>query len=532
MDFYRDEWLPHLKGSIPKEATRNRISLYTIALEGWRRGLKLRFYNRSTKETPNEIIYSLESESRIHYFNESNGDKNSDKALEICNDKGLTYDYLKKANVPIPSGKRFDNRSEINEMIDFASGLSFPLVVKPTNASSGKGVITNIKDLNSLKDAIVYVREKLLYDNIIIQEHIEGKEVRIYVLNDQVIAATNRLPANIVGDGKSTIVKLIEEKNKFRKQIPHLYYRPIKIDSQLKDLLHRKGYNLDSVLKKGERLFLRKISNVSAGGDPVDVTDQLTVKQKKIAIEAVKAIPGLTHCGVDMMISDDNDSGVVLEINTSPGIGSHLFPIEGNARDIPKALIDYYFPETVNSNSRNSNVYFGLQPIFDSLYGGYLSELEIKPHPENKLTCKRIFIHTDLSLVDFYNKIKKLILKWDINGYVQKKDSNTLEVLIGHENVKNLEKFIKFLLDKKTYLKIKNFVEDEWNQPIKIGFELLDEFNNMSIIELENYYNQNHKEIRVLEREVIRLSKRVEQVKNSHSWKLTKPLRKVKNIFK
>ena len=54
----------------------------------------------------------------------------------------------------------------------------------------------------------------------------------------------------------------------------------------------------------------------------------------------------------------------------------------------------------------------------------------------------------------------------------------------------------------------------------------------MSIFELENYYNQNHKEIRVLEREVIRLSKRVEQVKNSHSWKLTKPLRKVKNIFK
>src|SRR5699024_9709724 len=110
------------------------------------------------------------------------------------------------------------------------------------------------------------------------------------------------------------------------------------------------GYSLYSVLNQNEQLYLNDLSNVSLGGEPVDYTEYLTQSQRDIAINATKAIPGLAQCGVDMMIRDDTEEGLIIELNSSPGIGSHLFPVKGKARDIPKFIIDHYFPGTKNIN--------------------------------------------------------------------------------------------------------------------------------------------------------------------------------------
>src|SRR5699024_10147325 len=192
------------------------------------------------------------------------------------------------------------------------------------------------------------------------------------------------------------------------------------------------GYTLESVLKKGERLYLRKVSNVTTGADPIDVTDQLTSEQKQIAINATKAIPGLTHCGVDMIIN--GQSGIILELNTRPGIGSHLFPIEGKARDIPKAIIDYYFPETKEKKDNCSNAYFDLQIVFDTLNGGYLSEIEMKRHPLTTLHATKLEITGELDVLSYYTRLKKYIIQRQYNRYMKQHDNETIEIIVGHDN--------------------------------------------------------------------------------------------------
>jgi len=528
---YKDEWLPHLKDSVSSDAGIPGISLYTIALEGWRRGLTLNFFMDQNINKKKTLKYKLANETHKHCFDDSSGDLNSELANEICGDKGLTNKYLEKKHVPIPRGKAFDNSVPIEEMISYAKTIKYPLVVKPIDGLGGKGVIVNIKNEKALVKAIRYVKEKLSFQNIIVQEFVEGEEVRIYVLNGRILGAVNRIPANIVGDGKNSIVNLIDEKNEYRKNFPHLQYRPIRIDNELRELIEDAGYTLDSVLRKDERLFLKKISNVSIGGDPVDITDQLSDEQRKIALTAVDAVPGLNQCGVDMMINERTGKGVIIELNASPGIGSHLFPMKGQARDIPKEIIDYYFPESKEQDISNSKLYYNLRSTSQYLHDGILSEVEISQHPTGKTYGKMFILNSDMRLFDIYSNVKKYIFKQRFNGFMQMNKNGNIEIVLRHVNEKSLDKFKTFLKEIKSDLKIYDIECCTWNKPVKLGFELIDGRNTMSVMELENEHKQSFREIRVLEKEVKRLQRRIELMKKSRAWRLTAPIRFVKDVI-
>lgn len=525
---YKKEWLSHLK-HIPHEAKRNRVSLYTIALEGWRRGLRVTFYNDINEENELKLYYSMSNGKRMHHFEESNGDKNSNEAVRICNDKALTSGFLQKANIPIPRGKNFSPYTPIKEIVSYAKQLTFPLVVKPTDESSGRGVTTNIQTETQLIAALETVRNQFKHKHLIVQEHITGKEIRIYVLNGEVLAAAHRRPANVIGDGRSTIAQLIEEKNELRKLTPHLYYRPILVNKQLHEMISKKGYTLDSVLNKGERLYLRTVSNISAGGDPVDVTNTLSERQREIAVEAVKAVPGLTHCGVDMIVDEENESGVILELNTKPGIGSHLFPIEGKAVDIPRRLIDYYFPETQQVKREMQNeLYFNLQGVFDTVSNGYLSELELKSPPTETLCIRQLIIETDLDIELFYEKIKPLISRYHINGSMGILSDKRLRLVLSHETETNVKDVIRYIQNRTGYLAIHNVKVEESHVSPYIGFRLDNGLNRLSLWELEREFHENEKKHRILERELARLKKRIQLIQSSMSWKITKPIRMLK----
>src|SRR5699024_9022173 len=183
----------------------------------------------------------------------------------------------------------------------------------------------------------------------VLEQHVEGREFRVYVVNDKGVAAYNRIPANITGDGESTIEELIKKKNLERRKNARLNSCLIDIDIEILKFIHKKGYSLESVPAKGEYLPLRQKTNVSSGVYPIDVTDTISEEIKQLAIDDVKAVPGLHHAGVDIIENATGKGkapGYVIEINATAQIGGILFPLEGKARNIPAAIIDYYFPET------------------------------------------------------------------------------------------------------------------------------------------------------------------------------------------
>src|SRR5690625_1781060 len=353
--------LPQLPNEVVKNARKTRLDAFAVAVEGWRRGLKLKWYTADSEHYDDMIIFgvnppgrlfSLSSDQRTHYFFRTRGDKVANEAVELVDDKGTTKELLAQANVPVPKGKGFPEDATDEEILEFGKSIGYPVVLKPTNASLGDGVVVNIMSDAELEDALNYVRYELEYDEIIVEQHVFGKEYRIYVVEDKAVAAYNRIPANITGDGIHTIEELINMKNYERRQNARLNSCLIHYDIEIEEFLERKKYDLTSIPPKGEYIPLREKTNVSAGGDPIDVTDIITDEMREIAINAVKAIPGLYHAGVDVIVNEEAENpAVVLEINATAQIGGILFPLRGKARNIPAAIIDYYFPETKDRKS-------------------------------------------------------------------------------------------------------------------------------------------------------------------------------------
>src|SRR5699024_5493718 len=298
-----------------KNARKTRLDAFAVALEGWRRGLKLKWYTSDSEHFQDMIIFgvnppgrlfSLSSEERTHYFFRTRGDKVTNEAVELMDDKGITKRIMEENDIYAPQGKSFSEADTDEDIIAYSRTIDYPLVFKPTNASLGDGVVTNIDDEDELREAIFYVREELGYPDAVLEQHVEGREFRVYVVHDKVVAAYNRIPANITGDGESTIEELIIEKNRQRRKNARLNSCLIDIDLEILKFIHKKGYSLDSVPAKGEYLPLRQKTNVSSGGDPIDVTDTISKEMKDLAVAAVQAVPGLHHAGVDII---ENASG-------------------------------------------------------------------------------------------------------------------------------------------------------------------------------------------------------------------------------
>ncbi|SES20338.1 ATP-grasp domain-containing protein [Salipaludibacillus aurantiacus] len=519
-------WPPHLIDAIPIEATQKKISIYTIALEGWRRGLDLKFYMERGDDNERHLRYSLAYQGREHHFQGSKGDRITDEAQHICDDKHLTYEALLKENVPVPRGVKFSDDRTDDDIVSEAGTIGFPLVLKPTNGSGGKGVIVNITSEEELRRGLAYVRQQLHFKDVIIEKFVKGEEYRVFVLEGQVLGAVNRLPANVIGDGKKTIGQLIEEKNEERKMVPHLYNRPIKLDKQFYNTTRALGITLNTVPGKGERVFLKRVSNISAGGDPVDVTDTLTEEMKDIAAAAVKAVPGLTHCGLDMIVDRENNTAAVIELNTRPGLGSHLFPIEGKGRDIPKALIDYYFPETAHISTSGSNIFFRMKDSEYVLKQNLADEVEMAPCPGNKLCIKKTVITSASPMTHLKSKVKDYLLSGSFSGYFKINSSKQFEFLLGHPSEEAVEEAVHSLLkilNEAGPLKVHT---GDTAGPISARFDILEK----GVLDGGDFIIEREKkldEYELLTKDINRAEKRLGNFKKQALSKAAGPFRKV-----
>ena len=92
----------------------------------------------------------------------------------------------------------------------------------------------------------------------------------------------------------------------------------------MRRLLTEAGLFMNDVLTKGRTVALRSAANVSTGGLPIDITDQVHPDNRKMAERAAKGI-GLDIAGIDFMTTDITRSyhevgGGIIEINARPGL--------------------------------------------------------------------------------------------------------------------------------------------------------------------------------------------------------------------
>ena len=536
MEENRAEWLSHLSNEIVSDAHGNLLDAYVVALEGWRRGLTLRWHVKDSEkfkemktwfvDKPGQL-FSLSSKDRTHYFFRTRGDKVTNEAVDIGRDKEKTKQALLKNGVSVPEGKQFTEEASNEEIVDYVSHLGFPVVIKPTDGSFGRGVISNINSSGEFEHSLEYVRGNLGYQDVIVEQYIPGKEYRMYVVGDEVVGAMNRIPPNITADGINSIKALIEIKNEERGLNPRLVSCPILVNEEVEDFIGRKGYTLDTIPEKGLHVVLSDKTNISLGGDPIDALDEMPEYVKEAAVKALHAVPGLEHGAVDLIVHQDNSNVYIIELNPTAQLGGLLYPIQGKSRDIPKAIIDYYFPETKGINTAEVNTFFDFHDVLDPLQSRDAFVTTVTPCPQEKLYTKKYIVSGDVLDIGYHRGLRKQAFERFLHGYIMTLEEGDIEVVVGGTDPEMVDDFKNgFWEDEERGQVIEIQVEDYY-EPIKVGFEIKTDLKTQ--IEDLKMYKQ---ELEATERELKKAELKRRKYYSSLSWKATMPIRFVGSITK
>lgn len=253
-------------------------------------------------------------------------------AVVIAKDKGYAAYFMQKQHYNVPKGQTFFNERmnmllanprTIDDGFSFAKSLGFPIIVKPNDRSQGK-MVTKVHNEAEYYAAASRVLEK--NSVMLVQRFCEGRDYRVVVLDDKIIAAYERIPLQIQGDGKSNIRELLEQKKAFieaRGRFVLIDYE----DFRMIQILERNHYNLETILPLNENLALLDNANLSTGGDSVDFTTEIHPDFCELAIKVTQDM-GLRLCGVDIMTADicqpiSTQEYTIIEINASPGLDNY-----------------------------------------------------------------------------------------------------------------------------------------------------------------------------------------------------------------
>ncbi|MGA9574613.1 MAG: N-acetylglutaminylglutamine synthetase [Lysobacterales bacterium] len=270
---------------------------------------------------------------------ESLSELTSAVAMSRCQDKLVTHRWLGKAGFPTPAfqlaGSAATNRAFLERWEK--------IVVKPANGEQGKGITVGVEDSGAIPAAIKKARRYC--DRVVLESYHPGLDLRVIVINEEMVAAAIRRRARIVGDGQNTAKTLIEKQSRRRSAATEGESR-IPIDDETEKCLAAKGYALSDTIPLGESLAVRKTANLHTGGTLHDVTAKLHPTLKEAAENAAQRL-GIPVVGLDFIIeAADQPDYVIIEANERPGLANH------EPQPTASCFVDLLFPLSISAGER------------------------------------------------------------------------------------------------------------------------------------------------------------------------------------
>ncbi|MCD2137387.1 ATP-grasp domain-containing protein [Salinicoccus halitifaciens] len=346
INLLKDTLIEHFNDTVVNQYDSHMDSVPEIAKEAIKKFDDMKYEMAS----PSKIVFYYRGRE-VGGFNGQNIMTNKKEGTRIARDKYKTEQYLMEKKVATTKSFIYD-ANQFEEAKKELEKHTMPFVIKPYNLSSGKGVVMNVNPENVSEAWLNCLKA---YEGstdgaqVIIQPQLPGIEARFLVINEHFSSAILRVPANITGDGNSTIRELIKCKNHLRKQNPHLKKFMIPLNLQLESYLTDIDLNLDSVVQKNRVIFFTSVSNVALGGDTLEISHLVSDNLKRLAESAVEAVPHLKSAGVDIMFSRFNDEEAkVLELNHAANLVMHYYPWKGT----PKQPIHDYINDIYEEAQR------------------------------------------------------------------------------------------------------------------------------------------------------------------------------------
>lgn len=294
----------------------------------------------------------LQFQDHVEYVKNANmTSKDSYIVPLIMENKTVTKKVLKETGFRVPGGAEFSSMEEAVKAYPRFADQAF--VIKPKSTNYGLG-ITIFKEGADLEDyqaglAIAFREDS----SVLVEEFMPGTEYRFFVIGGEVQAIMLRVPANVIGDGIRTVKELVEEKNSdpLRGTNHRAPLELIQLGELEQLMLKEQGLTIESVPQANQIVYLRENSNISTGGDSIDMTDEFSEAYKKIAVSAVEAL-GAKISGIDLIIPDkeidpttDKKAYGIIEANFNPAMHMHVYPFAGKGRRLTMNVLKLLYPE-------------------------------------------------------------------------------------------------------------------------------------------------------------------------------------------
>ncbi len=281
---------------------------------------------------------------RSVHCRESLSELTSGVAVSICDDKAVTRRVVARAGLRVP--EQMDIKpgagNDVREIGQFLRKHG-SLVVKPARGEQGRGVSVGLTTLDQVKGAVEMARP--LSNRVILEEMVNGTDLRIIVIDYKVVAAAIRQPPRVMGDGSATIRRLIEAQSRRREAATQGESR-IPVDAETERCIRLEGYGLDDVLPAGTELQTRKTANLHTGGTIHDVTDELHPKLAEAAVTAARAIE-IPVVGIDLIVPTPRSQRYAfIEANERPGLANH------EPQPTAERFVDLLFPLSMPAQAR------------------------------------------------------------------------------------------------------------------------------------------------------------------------------------
>lgn len=296
-----------------------------IADEALRRGIRVIVLDAGTG------YLQLEYGGRTVITRESLSQYTTAVAMSRCDDKRVSRRVVEEAGIRVPQGKVASFDAADHEFLAEVGSV----VVKPVRGEQGVGITVRVTTDEQLDTALG--RAGGPGTEVLIEEHVEGEDLRLVVIDGAVAAAAVRRPAEVVGTGERTVRELIEVHSRRRSRASGGESR-IPLDELTIATVREEGWELDDVPPAGERILVRRTANLHTGGTIHDVTDEVSPELQEAAVTAARAI-GIPVSGVDLLVPDVRGGDYVfIEANERPGLANH------EPQPVVQRFLDYLFP--------------------------------------------------------------------------------------------------------------------------------------------------------------------------------------------
>ena len=342
-EYHNYAWHAHyaLKGYENME-----LSTQMLLFDAIQKGVQVEILDESDQ------FLKLQHKDHIEYVKNGNMTSKDNYIVPLAMaNKTVTKKILSAAGFPVPAGAEFSTLEEGIAYYSLIKDKSIVIKPKSTNFGLGISIFQEPTNLDSYQKALEIAFSE--DSSVLVEEFIAGTEYRFFVLDGKCEAVLLRLPANVKGDGQHTIRELVATKNTdpLRGRDHRSPLERIKLGEIELLMLEQQGYKADDILPKEGQVFLRRNSNISTGGDSIDMTEAMHPSYKKLAAEMATAI-GAWVCGVDLIIPDSTlpaskkePNCTCIELNFNPSMYMHTYCAEGPGQSITPNILAKLFPE-------------------------------------------------------------------------------------------------------------------------------------------------------------------------------------------